>query len=517
VEEEQPDGGASGAGGAPSPTPAPGAGGSGGSASGAAGAGDGVGGIAGSGGNAGAGGEGGGPTDIGGVAEQCDVVEGEPGAIAEATRLVAASSVPIGVTRDGYAIYRSAGVTSAVRISNGAEAVPLTNAPGVTAVQGRTVLHWSNVDYTTNRGDLMIWSAPNCPRTVENTLLGESSVVPSTDGARILYASNVTDQTLDVVVATRDLSQRHRLIEGAGRADEQTCRPRYAFAGERVVVSSCAKGSRTATLSVFDFVDGAWSKSTISTQAEGTWAADGSGSQIVYVTAGAQARRWSNGEESVIDEGVSTTVVLPDGSDVLYTVGDQLRRTPLSDSVPFPVVTNKFRQAGGYSPDFSHVLYSTTISYEGGEKRDLLLTPTTSFNPAPLKLVTSVSARLSRSTFTRDGSHALYLTGSNTNGSGTLHVRDVSDGSAVQVEGVDTVSAAHGTWIVFSDNRTAPGVYPVLADLKLLDAAAEQQPVLLHSGISDGRTFYLTPDGRAVVFARPGASDVQGLWVRPIP
>ena len=84
--------------------------------------------------------------------------------------------------------------------------------------------------------------------------------------------------------------------------------------------------------------------------------------------------------------------MLPDGSGVLYNVSDQLRRTAVPEINPIPVVTRGFAQRAEFSPDYAYVLYSRKLVYEGGTKRDLLLTDTHGFNPAPRPIVIEASA-----------------------------------------------------------------------------------------------------------------------------
>jgi len=260
----------------------------------------------------------------------------------------------------------------------------------------------------------------------------------------------------------------------------------------------------------------------LTADAQPDFSTDERGERVFYVTAGSQGRLWEGADRGEIDNAVGWGRMLPDGSALLYTVGDQLRRTTLPEIVPIPVVTNKFRQLGAFSPDFSHVLYSTTVVYEGGERRDLLLTPTTGFNPTPLKLVATPEARLSRATFTRNSRHTVYLTGAAAEASGTLHVRAVTGAAEITAPGVDTVAAARDALLVFSDARGNPDQYPILADLKLLNAEGAEPPSLLQARIVDGRSFYVTADGQSVVYARPAdaqdpSSDVEGLWLHPLP
>ena len=503
-------GGTSGSGAAPSG----GAAGSGARHDAAAGASDGAAGHA-----------GGGEWDSGGI-EACGEEPGDAGgdgaALTAPLRMIPGAAIPVGVTSDGYAVYRLHPKLSAVKLAPSAAAVDISAQPGNAVIRGKTVFFWANVDYAKGRGDLSIWSAPNCSRKLENTLDAEDLVAASADGSRILYPANVTDTTLDVVVATRDLTRRHTLVAGAGRGSMTTCRPRYGFSGDRVIVGSCAPGSLDARVSAWNWDGTSWTETQVAEQAQSDWTADTRGERVVYLTNASQGRLWLGAERLEIDDGIGWARMLADGSALFYTVGDQLRRTGLPEIVPIPIITNKFRNLAAFSPDHAHVLYSSAVVYEGIERRDLLLTATTSFNPAPLKLVATPEARLSRSAFTADSGYALYLDQLSPAGSGTLHVRALASGSELTLPDVDTAVAARGSLIVLSDGRSDPAQYPIVAQLKLLDASSGAAATLLEARVFDGRSFYVTADGRAVVYSRPRdaaapPADVEGLWLHPLP
>jgi hypothetical protein len=262
-----------------------------------------------------------------------------------------------------------------------------------------------------------------------------------------------------------------------------------------------------------------WRQLTVASDMSTTWSADVDGRFVFYVGNDYRAYVLTGDTPQVVDAGVSWGTMVNDGSALLYTVGDQLRRSPLPDLNPNPVVTNGFAVRNGWSPDMSHALYSRRVTYEGGTQRDLYLASTVEFNPEPKVLVPEPLARLSRSLFTTDGQYALYLT---TNGEGgtTLHVQPVNGDEEQLWPWVDTIAAAHGSRIVFSDNRSSPDKYPIVADLKVLDPITGQTAVL-QERVDDGRTFYVSADGRRVVFIRPRGADpalqVHGLYVQEIP
>jgi hypothetical protein len=462
---------------------------------------------------------------LGGTAACAD----EPGdagangaALTAPLRMISAAAIPLGVTSNGYAVFRVDQKLSAVKLVPAASAVDITTQPGNVVIRGKTVFQWANVDYMKGRGDLSVWSAPDCYRQLENTLDADDLVAASDDGTRILYPANVTDTTLDIVVATRDLTRRHTLVAGVGRGSGTTCRPRYGFSGDRVIVGSCAVGSLDARVSAWGWNGVGWTEMLIAENAQSAWTADARGERVVYLTSASQGRLWLGAETRDIDDGIGWARMLADGSALFYAVGDQLRKTSLPEIVAIPIVTNKFRNLAAFSPDYAHVLYSTTVIYEGLERRDLWLTATISFNPAPSRLVATPDARLSRSGFTADGAYVLYLDQLSPTGSGMLHVRALSSGAELTLPNVDTAVAARGASIVLSDGRSDPTAYPIVASLKLLDAASGAPATLLEGRVFDGRAFYVTPDGSAVVYARPRdtgtpPADVEGLWLHPLP
>jgi hypothetical protein len=439
---------------------------------------------------------------------------------AKSARAIAGSVTPLGLTNDGHLVYREGSKTLAAQL--GAQ----TGAPSVLSEQQNTVLFrgnvvfvWTNVDYTKGEADLTAWTGSDCLRPIGRTASSDDLVAASDDGSMLLFATNVTETTLDLEVAARDLSWRSVLVTGMGRASESTCRAQYGFAGSRVVVGYCPPGSLAANVEIYDGKEGSWQKAPIASDAQPAWSADAQGDRIFFITSGSQGRLWGGQDMGEIDAGVVWGKLLPDGSGALYTVGDQLRRTTLPEVVAIPIVTNKFRRAQRWSPDLSQVLYSSEISFEGVERYDLLLTPTTAFNPTPRKLVAAVDAQLSRDAFSADGKFTAYLTGVN-GGTGLLHVHNVATAQDRTSPGVGTVAAGHDGVMVFSDNLSAPNVYPATASLKVWNAALAGPPQPLEAQIVDHRNFFVTPNKRAVVYQRlndPQVENSEGIWLTPLP
>jgi hypothetical protein len=195
--------------------------------------------------------------------------------------------------------------------------------------------------------------------------------------------------------------------------------------------------------------------------------------------------------------------LLPNGKTVLYSVGDQLRRAELPSVNPVAIVTTGYKQPVGFSPDFGLALYSTTVTYEQGTQRDLLLTTTAAFNSSPLVLVDKPIATLARSHMTRDGRYIFWLTDSSPRG-GSLHVVDASGAEVAELPNVLEAAAGDGSLLVFSDNPSDPDQYPVVADLKIMDLALEDEPRVVEEKILDGKSFQLSGDGKTVSYVRSG-------------
>jgi hypothetical protein len=499
------------------------AGSSGGGLSGQAGTGGVPGGTGGTGGSGGAGGAGGagGVVVPGKIWPACAAPIPDSGDFAptKAARLFAGNVSPIGVTADDYVVYRDGAKAMAARLDAAGEPSLISESAGTALFKGSVVFFWSNFDYTAGEADLLAWTGPDCARPLGRTLSSDDTVAASADGSMLLFATNVTPTTVDLEVTARDLSWRHILLPGVGRATNATCRPRYGFAGGRVVVSHCAPGALEASIDTFEGGATGWQKIDVAEQAQ-VWSADAAGEHVFYTTSGGQARFWAGQDAGVIDDGVTGGLLLPDASAVLYTVGNQLRRSVLPpNGEPTPIVTNKFNRAQRWSPDYSTVLYSSQSTYEGGERFDLLLTPTATFNQSPRKLVTTVDAALSRDAFSADGKFAAYLTGVSA-GAGTLHLHAVASGQERTLPGVGTVAAGREGMFVFSSDLSGPNVYPVAASISVVNAATAAAPQPIAAKALGHGNFFVTPGGRAVVYQRPAdpqQADAEGLWVAPLP
>jgi len=107
----------------------------------------------------------------------------------------------VGMTSDGYAIYRAADQTlQAVGVHSGAPTLPITDKPGTILIKGRAVFSWADVDWTTNLGRLMVWTAEGGAHDAGVALYSEEMVAATADGKTIAYNVNVTPTTTDLVI-----------------------------------------------------------------------------------------------------------------------------------------------------------------------------------------------------------------------------------------------------------------------------------------------------------------------------
>ena len=438
-------------------------------------------------------------------------------ALSEPVRLTGGLPAIAGVTSDDFVAYRETGGLSAIAMQGGAQPMLITDRPGTTLVSGKVVFAWADVDWTTNLGNLGVWSAATGPLHVGITLFLEGTAGASASGTYVLYTTNVTETTVDIVVARTDMTQMSTLVAGVGRGSETTCAARYGFVGERIFVGSCSVGSTSATVVRYEAdAQGVWQPTQIASDSRSLWSASADGERVAIIDSRSVVNWWEAGQLRPIDDGVAWAKMLPDASAVLYTAGDQLRRADLPSGIPVPIVTVGFRNQADWSPDFSQVLYSTQVTYEAGTRRDLRLTSTQIYNPEPLSLVAEPTASISRSAFTKDSAYTMYLTDVTAERRSTLNLRPIAGGETRTIPNVDTVLALSGSIIVYSADRTDPNKYPVKATLSALNTA-HGEPVLIEDTIMDGRAFATNAAGDKIVYVRVDADhDREGIYVQNI-
>jgi hypothetical protein len=420
------------------------------------------------------------------------------------TQVTSGSASMVGVTGDDRVLYRVGDNLMASKLDGG-DSETVSDQPGNTLVRGRVVFNFANVDWTANVGDLSVWTADGGAQEVGPTTYSETLIAASDSGDFVVYTANSSTKKskTDLMIASSDFATDDVLIAGMGLGSDTTCSPSLGFVGEALFVGSCAPGSRDATIQRFDFDGSSWNPTTIAEQALPAWSADAAGNGVFYQTSDYQGYYATGGQQYRIDASVSRGFLLPDGSAALYTVGDQLRRSPVPYADPEPIVTTGFSEPVAFTQSYGMALYSTKVTYDNGTQRDLRLVATDGFNPEPIELVADPVAAMPRSSITADGNFVLYLTDVTDTG-GTLHVVAMDGTEVVSLPGVLDALAARGSGIVFTDNASDPTVYPNVADLKYIDPASSSKPALIEAAVMDPKNFQVDVGLGSVIYARSG-------------
>jgi hypothetical protein len=429
-------------------------------------------------------------------------------ALGAQARLAPGQGSLLGITTDGWAIFRDGDVLRAASL-DGSEVDEVTDRPGSVLLRGNVVFNWASVDWEKGVGDLSIWTANGGTQQIGETPYAEALVQASADGSIIVYPANTTETTTDLMVASSDLAFQDVLVPALGRGSETTCSAAIGFVGERLFVGWCEAESRVAQVRRFDFDGDEWQSTLVSDDALPNWSADNSGERVFFQSSNYAGYVFDDGEAHLLDSSVSQGTMAPDGTLVLYTVGDQLRRSAYPEMNPVPIVTTGYKQPIQFSPAFDLALYSTTVTYENGTQRDLRLVSTDGFTDQPIVLVEDPVAVLPRSSMTRDGKFVLYLSDVTKTG-GSLHVVDRQGAEVLVLPNVVEAEAAGESTLVFTDNQSDPDQYPVVADLKIIDLGREQEPRLIEEKILDGHKFAVDGSGQSIVYTRSGVDrDVE--------
>jgi hypothetical protein len=132
-------------------------------------------------------------------------------------QLAVASSDLSGVTSDGWAVFRDGDALRAVTIGPDSATQKISANAGNVLIRGRVVFNWTNIDWTTNVGDLSVWTSTTGTQEIGPTLYTEGSVAASEEGTTIAFTANTLQDTTDLVIAPSDLSAPTVLIHSMGR------------------------------------------------------------------------------------------------------------------------------------------------------------------------------------------------------------------------------------------------------------------------------------------------------------
>lgn len=425
------------------------------------------------------------------------------GTLGTPTELTSGSASMVGMTSDDWVLYRAGDNLYAKELGTDAAPELVSDEPGNTLIRGRVVYNFANVDWTANVGDLSVWTHAGGTQAIGSTTYSETLISASDAGDYLVYTANSRKSKADLMLASSDFSTNDVLVPDMGLGSDSTCSPSLGFVGERLFIGYCAPGSRDATIERFDFDGSTWNATVIADGVQPAWSADAAGEGVFYQSNDYAGYYVKDGVESRIDASVSRGLLVPDGSAVLYTVGDQFRRSTVPEANPVPIVTTGFSEAVAFTKSYGMALYSSKVTYENGTERDLRLVATQGFNAEPIALESDPVAAMPRSSITQDGRFVLYLTDVTPTG-GTLHVTGMDGSEVLTLPGVLDAMAAHGSGIVFTDNASDPDVYPNVADLEYVDPASANDPVLIEAAVMDPKNFQLDARGKNVIYVRSG-------------
>src|SRR5882724_9926053 len=343
------------------------------------------------------------------------------GVMAPPIQIATGAPTLVGVTDDGWAIYRDADALAAAKVAESAKIQTISDRPGSTLVRGNVVFNWADMDWKLGVGDLSVWTADAGAHEVGITPYVEGLVAASADGSTLVFTQNTKATTADLMISGSDMAKPAVLIKSMGLGSQETCGASLGFVGDQLFVGWCKSGSRSGMIERFDRNGDAWDATVIAEDALPAWSASSDGARVFYQSSDYAGYFAEAGSATLIDAGVSQGQIAADGSSVLYTVGDQLRRTALPQIMPVPIVTTGYKQPVALSPAFDLALYSTVVTYDSATQRDLWLATTDDFDAAPLELVHGPVATLGRSSMSRDGQFVFYFTDVSATG-GTLHV-----------------------------------------------------------------------------------------------
>jgi hypothetical protein len=76
------------------------------------------------------------------------------GEMAPPIQIATGAPTLVGVTDDGWAIYRDADTLSAATVAEGSKIQQISDRPGTTLLRGNVVFNWADMDWTLGVGDL---------------------------------------------------------------------------------------------------------------------------------------------------------------------------------------------------------------------------------------------------------------------------------------------------------------------------------------------------------------------------
>ena len=409
-------------------------------------------------------------------------------------------------------------------------------------VLGKTVL-FQNDGTSNGVGHLYVWtSSMTAPTLISSASCsatpGEGLAAASSDGKYVLFFDGVdaTCSTGTLTVAATDGSSKTALVPQIDLGGN-LCSLMLAFGGDTAVAGYCVTGGDGGVVidaslpeggltinvgTVSTFVPPSWAKTELVVGAQPGVTVDNAGTEVVLVdNAGTVVYPLDGGAPVTIDPTgqlgnyTGTPGVLAnDGGTLLYTTTNLNLARAATTAPANPVALS---DAGAFSDIFA---VSASQSWLIGSLNtydypavDLYLSST--LTPGPIAtLAGTASGMLSGDAFTADSSRALFFSGAQSNGSGTLNSVLLAGGSpAVVAANALSVFSPSGTKIVFSGNfEPNQG----LADLLEADVSTTAAPKLLVSVI-DPQPFMNAAKTTILYTWSYQAGASSGLWALPVP
>jgi hypothetical protein len=480
------------------------------------------------------------------------------------------------VTSDGYAIYTDTTDTSvwAVLVAGGMPQKITTNVGPVASITavGPVVLIWSNLNPTTNIGQLIVWTAAKGTQMLSTQ--SSVSAALSKDYSHIAFLDNSTATSTAIAVAGVDGTGRTTLVPAA--IVTTNCTPAVGWVGSDALAAYCSAaapptpdagtgaddggtgeagaldagagtgdagaGTGTNNATFTRYTGASWTPTNISTAAFTAFATNKANDHVIFFdNAGLEAYDVASAMTTLVDPVGDSFVLTPDGTKVVYgTHVGGADAGPTAAAGPFkvsPIAAPSPTTLGtgidafyGISPDGNWVLGFTQLVQTTNYTNTILASTTTP--GAPQSLVTQASSSPIGDDFTTDSKFAIYtdtitttMTVQGNVTSGNLNVAALTGGVVTPMQigtAVWQEAAGPGSKVIFNPNWIAPPNLGFgVADLTEIDlSVATPAPKTLVSQAD--ANFYLTTDKMTIVYSYSTGGGSQptamsGLWSMPVP
>jgi hypothetical protein len=443
--------------------------------------------------------------------------------------LATGSTVLVGVTTDGQAVYIDGGKLLAIDTGGG---TPTTidgafAATDIARVVGGGVGFWKGV--TAGIGTFNVWTKASGAKTSVTPQSTAGGVfAASADGARIAFSVGALQTATNLAVTSSASPDASAFLFGSYTIDlssaagaTPSCPATFSFLGTSLVASYCTGTSATASSAHLVSVPEGATTLTSVIDADSTsgiqpfFAADSAGDKLFVIGTAAgspadQGRIVSVGATMSVapfDTDVQDGFMLADGT-VVYRTSTALKRLDKGDAAAAPttLVASGVKRLVALSGDGTHVLFRSGDPSSSGLV-DLQAADTTTASQTAKAVVATAAAEPGA---ILAGTLALYL-----DASGNLHGTPLGGADGQLATGVTSLSAIPGTSkaLVFMNARKAQ-TGEELVDVSIVDgAAAKPAATPLTIGVVSG-AFRL--ESSKLVYASLAAT-APGLYAVAIP